>query len=59
MKYRDAPEMTKSLHVAMQDLGLKQAFIVYPGSRSYRVADKVEVVPLPVLRERLQMERGR
>mgnify|MGYP003882740321 CR=1 FL=1 len=59
MKYRDAPEMTKSLHVAMQDLGLPQAFIVYPGSRSYRVADKVEAVPLPVLRERLLAERGR
>ncbi len=48
-----------ALHVAMQDLGLKQAFIVYPGSRSYRVADKVEAVPLPVLRERLQTGRGR
>jgi hypothetical protein len=53
MKYKDAPAMTKSLHVAMQDLKLDQAFIVYPGQSSYRVAAKVEVVPLPVLRQRL------
>jgi hypothetical protein len=53
MKYKDAPAMTKSLDVAMQDLKLDQAFIVYPGQSSYRVAAKVEVVPLPVLRQRL------
>ena len=27
--------MTKSLHMAMQDLKLDQAFIVYPGTKSY------------------------
>jgi predicted AAA+ superfamily ATPase len=53
MKYKDAPAITKSLHVAMQDLKLDRAFIVYPGKRSYRVADNVEVVPLAAVRERL------
>jgi hypothetical protein len=53
MKYKDAPAMTKSLHMAMQDLNLDQAFIVYPGTKSYRVARNVEVVPLPILRQRL------
>ena len=53
MKYKDAPAMTKSLHMAMQDLNLDQAFIVYPGTKSYRVTENVEVVPLPILRRRL------
>ena len=53
MKYKDAPAMTKSLHMAMQDLKLDQAFIVYPGTKTYRVAGNVEVVPLPIVRHRL------
>lgn len=54
MKYGDAPAMTKSLHVAMQDLALDHAFIVYPGTRTYPVTDKVTVIPLPDLRVRLK-----
>ena len=54
MKYGDAPAMTKSLHVAMQDLKLDQAFIVYPGTETYPVADKVTVTPLPDLLSHLR-----
>jgi uncharacterized protein len=54
MKHADAPGMTKSLHVAMQDLGLDHAFVVYPGTQSYRIAPKVEALGLPALRERLR-----
>lgn len=45
-KVADAPTMTKSLHIALADLGLHDAQIVYPGTRRYRVHEKVEVVPL-------------
>ena len=45
-KYGDAPQMTKSLHVALEDLDLERAWIVYPGKESYRVHEKVTVVPL-------------
>lgn len=45
-KYGDAPAMTRSLHVALHDLGLDRAFIVYPGREHYRVHERVEVVPL-------------
>ena len=45
-KYGDAPIMTKSLHVALADLKLDQAWIVYPGNERYAVHKKVEVVPL-------------
>jgi uncharacterized protein len=54
MKYGDAPTMTKSLHVAMQDLKLDHAYIVYPGTRVYPVTNKVTVIPLPDLRLRLR-----
>jgi predicted AAA+ superfamily ATPase len=46
LKYADAPTMTRSLHVALQDLRLDRAFIVHPGTARYRVHEKVEVVPL-------------
>jgi predicted AAA+ superfamily ATPase len=46
VRYADAPSMTRSLHVALEDLGLARALIVYPGRERYRVHAKVEVVPL-------------
>ncbi len=45
-KYSDAPGMTKSLSVALADLNLERAWIVYPGSERYRIHGKVEVIPL-------------
>ena len=45
-KYADAPKMTKSLHAALADLKLEQAWIVYPGRVRYRVHERAEVVPL-------------
>jgi hypothetical protein len=52
-KYGDAPRMTKSLHVALEDLSLDHAWIVYPGSTSYRVHPKVAVVPLSAIESTL------
>ena len=57
-KYRDAPVMTKSLHIALADLKLERAWIVYPGSESYRVHEQVEVIPLGGLAERLPLIGG-
>jgi hypothetical protein len=48
-KCMDAPGMTRSLHVALHDLKLDRAFIVYPGKRRYRVHPKVEVIPISEL----------
>jgi predicted AAA+ superfamily ATPase len=45
-KCNDAPSMTKSIHVALKDLGLKRVFIVYPGKERYAVHKKVEAIPL-------------
>jgi len=38
--------MTKSLHVALADLSLERAWIVYPGKDRYPVHERVEVLPL-------------
>jgi hypothetical protein len=45
-KCSDAPSMTRSLHIALADLGLTRAFIVYPGKERYLVHEKVEAIPL-------------
>jgi predicted AAA+ superfamily ATPase len=45
-KYRDAPVMTKSMHIALEDLKLKQLFVVYPGKESYALERHVEVVAI-------------
>lgn len=45
----DAPRMTKSLHIALEDLGLERVVILYPGDKRYSLAENVEVVPLAEL----------
>jgi predicted AAA+ superfamily ATPase len=49
VKYADAPRMTRSIHVALQDLRLERVFVVYPGERSYPLHDRVECVGLAEL----------
>lgn len=46
VKRADAPRLTPSMRVALEDLGLDRLLVVYPGERRYRLAQQVEVVPL-------------
>lgn len=39
----DAPNITKSIEIAMEDLNLKKVFIIYPGGKSYSLSPAVEV----------------
>ncbi len=41
--------MTRSMHVALEDLGLHALYVVYPGTERYRLHKKVEVLPLTEL----------
>lgn len=50
-KRADAPRMTPSIRIALQDLGLQRVVIVYPGNRRYALEERVEVVPLAALAE--------
>ena len=45
-KCADAPGMTRSLGIALTDLKLDRAFVVYPGATRYPLSDRVEAIPL-------------
>lgn len=46
VKRTDAPTLTPSMRIALNDLRLEQLIVLYPGSRRYPLADRVTVVPL-------------
>lgn len=46
VKWADAPTMTKSMHIALSDLGLRRLAVVYPGDKRYTLQKNVEVVPV-------------
>ena len=47
----DAPRITPSMHIALDDLGLERIAVIYPGTRRYALADRVEAVPIAALAE--------
>lgn len=42
----DAPRLTPSMRVALEDLQLDQLIVFYPGTRPYPLAERVTVLPL-------------
>ena len=48
-KRMDAPRLTLSMRTALHDLRLDALYAVYPGTRRYALAEKVEAVPLAEL----------
>jgi predicted AAA+ superfamily ATPase len=57
MKLSDAPTSSKSMHIALSDLGLSRLFVVYPGATSYMLGDRIEVLSLRDLPTRLSRPR--
>ena len=53
VKFTEAPEVTRSMQVALADLKLEHLWVVYPGQVSYPVHERVTVLPLVDL-EKLQ-----
>jgi uncharacterized protein len=45
-KRKDAPRLTPSMKIAMEDLGLDRLIVFYPGERAYPLAERIEVMPL-------------
>ena len=45
-KYADAPRLTKSMRSALADLDLEHLWVLYPGSKRYRLSEEVTVIPL-------------
>ncbi|NUN49742.1 MAG: ATP-binding protein [Candidatus Brocadiae bacterium] len=54
MKLTDAPSMTKSMHIARQDLRLDRLFVVYPGATSWNLEAKIEALSIRDLPDRLR-----
>ncbi|MDH4321956.1 MAG: ATP-binding protein [Desulfobulbaceae bacterium] len=48
-KRTDTPRMTPSIRNALEDLGLQQVLVLYPGTKRFPIADRVEAVPLQAL----------
>ena len=46
IKRQDAPRLTRSMQIVIEDLKLKELLIVYPGKRAYPISDRVRAVPL-------------
>jgi predicted AAA+ superfamily ATPase len=51
MKRMDAPRLTPSMRIALEDLKLEQLVVLYPGPKEYSLAERVRVVPLAKLAE--------
>lgn len=51
-KYIDAPRITKSMNVAVEDLHLASLWVIYPGSERYRLSEKIIAMPLSHLRDK-------
>ena len=45
-KRTDAPRLTPSIRIALDNLNLKHVFVIYPGTQRFSLARQVEVVPL-------------
>ncbi len=45
IKRVDAPRLTTSMRVALEDLALDRLAIVYPGERRFHLAENIEIVP--------------
>lgn len=56
-KYQDAPDRTRSMTAAIQDLNLKHLWVVYPGNQEYSLDPVVSVIPaasIPLLSEKIR-----
>ena len=45
----DAPRLTPSMQIALEDLQLDRLVVIYPGERAYPLAEKVTALPLSSL----------
>ncbi len=45
-KRSDAPTVSRSMQIAIDDLMLDKLYVVYPGQHRYRLTERIEAVPL-------------
>lgn len=49
-KYADAPRVTPSMKIAMEDLGLERLYVLHPGNLDYPLGERVEAMGLARIR---------
>jgi len=54
IKRTSAPRVTKSMQVAMNDLGLRSLYVIHAGTDSFPMAKGIKAVPLGKMREALK-----
>jgi predicted AAA+ superfamily ATPase len=45
-KYADAPGRSRSMHAAIEDLGLEHLWVIYPGQQEYALDHRISVIPI-------------
>ena len=61
-KFADAPGTTRSMRIALNDLGLEHIWVVYPGDEAYPLDEKISVLPvagIPALADSFGVGRSR
>lgn len=48
-KRADAPRATRSMRTVLEELHLERVAVIYPGSKRFIMADRMEAVPLESL----------
>jgi predicted AAA+ superfamily ATPase len=45
-KYADAPGISRSMRIALQDLNLTHLYVIYPGEQAYPLEDTITAIPI-------------
>jgi len=56
MKLNEAPKLTRSMMVSIEDLKLDGLFVIYPGTRQYPLSERVSALPISLLEEYSSLE---
>ena len=57
-KVGEAPGTSRSMRIALADLGLEHLWIIYPGNDGYELDERISVLPLREIQELAQRIRG-
>lgn len=53
-KLADAPGATRAMRIALDDLELEYLWVVYPGTKEYRLGEQISALPLAAIPELAQ-----
>jgi hypothetical protein len=54
-KRTDAPRLTPSIRIALEDLGLEHIAVIYPGNKRFPLSDNVDAIPIEELGQKRQL----